>query len=1031
MKLVPGIYESLLTEHLQAILDDLETEDLLATLIDVDRAEQPAVLAHHVAAVLGRVLTASPAEDRVAITNQVLETILAEAGRHADLVEAVEPGPRHLAEVRRKSIGAMPLQRPRIPLRDADLLINARGEPGLVADLQTEIASADRIDLLCAFIKWHGIRLLWDDLENFVANGKPLRIITTTYVGATESRAIDALARLGADIKISYETRSTRLHAKAWLFHRESGWDTAYVGSSNLSRSALVDGLEWNIRLSRGATSALIDKFAATFISYWEEAHFESFDPDRDRARLDEALGHAHRQEPLSLSGLEVRPFPYQEAILDDLDRERHRHERWRNLVVAATGTGKTVVAALDYKRLCTEFGGRPRLLFVAHRKEILEQSLRTFREVLVDQDFGELYFDGHSPEKWDHIFASIQSLHRVELDRLDPTRFAVVIVDEFHHAEATTYTRLLNHLEPRVLLGLTATPFRSDGQDVTHWFDGHIASELSLWHALERDLLCPFHYFGIADGTDLTGVQWKRGGYDLVGLNKLYTGNDARAAIVLREVRDKITEPVEMRALGFCVSVAHAHYMARVFTEAGIPAAAADATTDRRHRSDVLRKLREREINAVFAVDLFNEGIDVPVIDTVLMLRPTESATIFLQQLGRGLRRAPGKDCLTVLDFIGQQHRRFRFDNRYLAITGTRRSDLAKQIEEGFPFLPPGTHIHLTKQAQEIILDNVRSQIKPTRPQLAAELRAAGDVTLGEYLASTERTIAELYRGRSSWTVLRRSAGFTTAPRGPDEDKLLRQLVRLTHADDPERLAFLQQFISSGPPPRTADLPVREQRLTRMLFFTLWRDGGGFDSYDAGFRYLWKHPAVVAEIASLADALDETAEFTPRPLSAHFADVPLWAHCRYSTEEILAATGHATLERTPNTDRAGVRYVSNLQTDVLTFTLQKSEHEYSPTTLYRDYAISPELIHWESQSTTSLASPTGQRYVNQRREGTHVLLFARETKNAEHGAAAAFLCLGEADFVTAMGERPIAITWRLRIPLPGTFYQAASVVAG
>jgi superfamily II DNA or RNA helicase/HKD family nuclease len=1028
--LVPGIYESLLTERLKAILDGLDAEDLLATVLDVDKAEQAAILADHVGAVLGRVLTAAPADDRVAITNRVLKAVLVEASKQAEVIETVEPGPRQLAEVRRQSLSSMPLQRPRIPLRDADLLINARGEPGLVAELQTEIASADRIDLLCAFIKWHGIRLLWDDLEQFVVGGKPLRIITTTYVGATESRAVDALARLGADIKISYETRSTRLHAKAWLFHRDSGWDTAYVGSSNLSRSALVDGLEWNVRLSRGATSALIDKFAATFSSYWEEGHFEPFDPDRDRERLDEALGRAHRQEPLSLSGLEVRPFPYQETILDDLDRERHRHDRWRNLVVAATGTGKTVVAALDYQRLCAEFGGRPRLLFVAHRKEILEQSLRTFREVLVDQDLGELYVDGHSPEEWDHVFASIQSLHRVDLDRLDPARFAVVIVDEFHHAEAATYTRLLQHLEPRVLLGLTATPFRADGQDITHWFDGHIASELSLWQALERDLLCPFHYFGIADGTDLSGIQWKRGGYDLVGLDSLYTGNDTRAAVVLREVRDKITEPVEMRALGFCVSVAHAHYMARVFTEAGIPAAAVDAATDRRQRNDVLRQLREREVNTVFAVDLFNEGVDVPAVDTVLMLRPTESATIFLQQLGRGLRRAPGKDCLTVLDFIGQQHRRFRFDSRYLAITGGRRSGLADQIEEGFPFLPPGTHIHLTKQAQEIVLENVRSQVKPTRPQLAAELRAVGDVSLGEYLDCSERTVAELYRGRSSWTALRRSAGLATEATGPDDDKLLRQLLRLTHADDPERLAFLREFVSSVTPPRMDTLSVREQRLARMLFFTLWRNGGGFDGYDAGFTYLWKHPAVLAEIVSLTGVLDEAAEFTPRPLSSHFADVPLWTHCRYSTEEILAATGHATLERVPSSDMAGVRYVPDLETDVLTFTLQKSEREYSPTTLYRDYAISSELIHWESQSTTSLASPTGQRYLNQRRNGTHVLLFARETKNAEHGSAAAFLCLGEADYVSGKGERPIAITWRLRTSLPGAFFASAAIAA-
>jgi len=1033
VELVPGIYETLITERLRAVLDDLDSHGLLATALDVDTAEQASVLADHVGRVVEQVLATVPEADRVGVTNRVLRAALEEAIKHADLVDPVEPGPRQLAEIHRPDLRSVPLQRPRIPLRDADLLINARGEPGLVAELRTEIESADQIDLLCAFIKWHGIRLLWDELERFVTNGKQMRIITTTYVGATESRAVDALARLGAEVKVSYETRSTRLHAKAWLFRRRSGWDTAYVGSSNLSRAALVDGLEWNVRLSRGATSALIDKFAATFDAYWAEPHFEAFDPDRDGERLSDALGRAHRQEPISLSGLEVTPFPYQETILDDLDRERHRHRRWRNLVVAAMGTGKTVVAALDYKRLCAEFGGtrRPRLLFVAHRKEILEQSLRTFREVLVDQDFGELYVDGHSPGEWDHVFASVQSLQRLDVDTFDPERFAVVIVDEFHHAEANTYTRLLQYLQPRVLLGLTATPFRADGRDVTHWFDGHIASELSLWQALERDLLCPFHYFGIADGTDLSGVTWKRGGYDLAGLDNLYTGNDARAAIVLREVGDKISDPGRMRALGFCVSVAHAHYMARVFTERGIPAEAVDGTTERRRRADVLRRLRERDLNAVFAVDLFNEGIDVPTVDTVLMLRPTESATVFLQQLGRGLRRAPGKDCLTVLDFIGQQHRRFRFDTRYLAVTGGRRSKLADQIEEGFPFLPAGTNIHLTKQAQEIVLANVQSQVKLTRPQLAAEIRALGDVSLAHYLTEADRTLTDVYRGRSSWTELRRSAGFSTAPAGPDEERLLRQLVRFTHLDDPERLEFLRGFASAPTPPALDGLAERQQRLARMIFFTFWRDGGGFESFDAGFERLWRHPGVLAELVALTEVLDEAAEFTPRALSPHFGDVPLWAHCRYSTEELLAATGQATLARVPSSDMAGVRYVRDLETDVLTFTLQKSEREYSPTTLYRDYAISAELIHWESQNTTSLRSPTGRRYINQRRDETHVLLFARETKTADTGSAAPYLCLGEADYVIHQGERPIAITWRLRTPLPAAFYSRAAVAAG
>ncbi len=329
---------------------------------------------------------------------------------------------------------------------------------------------------------------------------------------------------------------------------------------------------------------------------------------------------------------------------------------------------------------------------------------------MLRDGAFGELLVDGHKPEEGRYVFASVQALAHVALDRIPPDSFDVVIVDEFHHAEAPTYRRLLEHLQPRELLGLTATPERSDGESVVKWFGGRIAAELRLWEALERGLLSPFQYFGVNDQTDLSHLRWTRGGYELADLEKLYTGNDRRLELVLRALRDRVLDTHRMRALGFCVSVAHAHYMAKRFNEAGIPARAVSADTGREERADSLRLLQRREIGALFAVDLFNEGVDVPEIDTVLFLRPTESATVFLQQLGRGLRLADGKDCLTVLDFIGQQHTRFRFDLRLRALTGASRGSLKGQINDGFPYLPPGCSIQLDRVAKAHILDNLRA---------------------------------------------------------------------------------------------------------------------------------------------------------------------------------------------------------------------------------------------------------------------------------------------------------------------------------
>lgn len=241
---------------------------------------------------------------------------------------------------------------PLTPLSETVLFTNAPSEPGVGSEIARELDSADQVDALVAFVRWTGIRLIEDQLRAYLDSGRQLRIITTTYTGATERTALDRLVRMGATVKVSYDNQSTRLHAKAWLFRRNTGFDTAWVGSSNLSRAALVDGLEWNVRASRVTTPDLIDKFAATFDAYWADEHFETYRPDQDADRFDQVVGAARHEVPIDFSFLDVRPYPFQQQMLDQLQVERERHGRWRNLVVAATGTGKTVVAALDYARL-------------------------------------------------------------------------------------------------------------------------------------------------------------------------------------------------------------------------------------------------------------------------------------------------------------------------------------------------------------------------------------------------------------------------------------------------------------------------------------------------------------------------------------------------------------------------------------------------------------------------------------------------------------------------------------------------------
>ena len=897
-------------------------------------------LTRYVAGRVRRTLKLAGQSERLPILQAVLETLSPFEGSGnalvvpPDVLEAVEP---------QRLPGETGLPAPLLPLTMSDLLVNAPNEPRFGEMLSRELRSADRVDVIVAFVRWAGIRVLWGALESLRDRGVPVRLITTTYHGATQRRALDHLAGLGVEVKVSYDTRSTRLHAKAWVLHRNSGFSTAFLGSSNLSRQALVDGLEWNVRLASEHAPDLVRKMAQSFDAYWSDPEFESYDPERDAARFDAAIGAQSQRpgiDPPILPGLEVTPWPYQTEILEALAAERIRHNRWRNLVVSPTGTGKTVVAALDYRRLHqldASLGRTPTLLFVAHRQEILRQSLATFRAVMNDHSFGELFVDGQTPAEWRHVFASVQSLSAARMRDEDLTRFDVVIVDEFRHAEASTYQRLLERIEPRLLLGMTATPERTDGVDVRRWFDNRAAFEMRLWDALDQRLLSPFQYFGVGEEVDLSALTWRRGAYAPEELSNVLTGDDARVRHVLRQVRDIVEDPHTMRALGFCVSVTHAQFMAQRFNEAGIASEAVLGETKSEDRAEAIRRLRSGELQVLFTVDLFNEGFDVPDIDTVLFLRPTESATLFLQQLGRGLRKAEGKACLTVLDFIGRQHQEFRFDLRFRAITGRSRRQVERDVEEGFPLLPSGCSIQLDRVAQDIVLQNVRQQLKNTSKTPAREAqRLAGEVEtldLVTFLDETGLSADDFYEtARNGWTGVQRAAGISLPAAVEVEEELTRNVGNLLHLDDPERLLLLREPGKIG-----AGIAAEDgypYRLARQILTTLAGEQRTVTDPLGAASQLNAAGPVLDELRQLGSILEDRARKLVTPLTAP-AGVPISVHATYTREEMAAAFGFRGQGWV-----TGVRYVEELNTDVLKVTLRKDEKTFTPTTMYADHSM-------------------------------------------------------------------------------------------
>jgi len=1028
----PGLYEELMTLALGS--------EVAASKLDVEREEAgelaPHLLAHYAYETILKALRNVPEEERAQrqrdLVNRLLG-LLAEAVPSAGIEERDHVAVPlevllSLRDPAEKRLGTGEVERPKLPLRQSDLLVNGPRDLAVGHQIRSELASADAVDVLVSFALWSGVRVVKPELARF-ANRHPgrLRVLTTTYMGVTEPEALDALVDLGAQVRVSYDTRRTRLHAKAWLFHRDSGFTTGIIGSSNLSKSALLDGCEWNVRLSNIDNRTVLDKFLTTFDQYWDDPAFEPY----DRARFVEVLKYRDPERDALARAVQTRPYPHQVAALDQLANER-AHGHMKNLVVAATGTGKTVIAALDYVRLRKELGGDPSLLFIAHRDEILQQSLAKYRAALGDGYFGELLVGNNKPRVGRHVFASIQALHKERLATLTPDAYDVIVIDEFHHAAADSYTNVLHHFTPKVLLGLTATPERTDGRTVLDWFDHRIAAELRLWDAIDQGLVVPFQYFGVHDGTNLSNVAFNRGRYDIATLEQLYTADHVRANAVLRALHQTVRDPHSMRALGFCVSVKHAEFMAGFCNSKGLKALSVDGETPDAKRAEALQALRSGAVNILFVRDLFNEGLDIPGIDTVLFLRPTESATIFLQQLGRGLRHDEGKSVLTVLDFIGDANRGFRFIDRYRALTRGTRAEVQRAIVDEFPRLPAGCDIRLDRESQAAVLANVRQQISNSWSNLAEDLRQLGDVPLKQFLDATELEPEDLYTSKDrTFTALRHKAGLRREEY--EDTNLTRAIPRLLYVDDDARFQQWSAWLRADKPPT----PDATNPLMLMLFIALGNVGRPVDEMGDAFAELWAQPEVRAEIVQLLEVLADR----PRRPTLPFDKLPFRIHASYSRDEISAglvqlrrkkdkATGERGPAKLPRT-QGGVWKCDDANADILFVELDKDPKHYTPTTLYDDRAITPSLFHWESQSKTRADSETGRRYIASAHSDWRILLFVRKAADDDRGFTSPYMFLGRVRYVSHESEKPMRITWRLDQEMPLDFFADIKIAAG
>lgn len=1030
MKLNKGVYEHIITQDLKKDMSETEAQGLLCLEENVDEAESPSLIAEYIGNLVKKRLEdgLSP-EERTSVANHIIELLSDDDDKIANdknlLAEVIDAQESATRKATKKSA-----IRPLSGFRVSNLFTGGQSVLSLSAEIERDIASADRISLIVSFLKLSGVNLIYDKLKQFCnVEGHQLRIITTTYCGVTEAKAVQRLSELpNTEIRISYHTEIERLHAKSYIFERNTGLSTAYIGSSNLSKSAQTDGLEWNIRVTNIENPHIIKTALATFDRYWNSQNFENF-KDGGIERFNQHM----KEERMSTIGkkLQISAFsrytilPHQKQILDKLQLERE-NGFCRNLVVAATGTGKTVISAFDFDHFRKQFSYTPKILFVAHREEILKQAINTYRNVLMDQNFGELWVGKYRPERINELFVSVQTLNsqfEEIFSKLEADYYDYIVIDEAHHAKADSYRSILNHFTPQILLGLTATPERMDGKSLLPDFGGKISAEIRLPQALNEGLLTPFQYYCISDTeTDLRDSNLMRGKrYNCDNpefVKKLCTAQ--RVELVARSLEYYISDVSKCKALCFCADKSHASYMATNLRACGLKAEylTSDNSSE---RVSLNKRLASGDINYLCVVDIFNEGVDIPEVDTVLFLRPTDSLTIFLQQLGRGLRLSPGKQALTVLDFVSLLNNNYDYASRFRSLMLRTDKKLEEQIKNGFTVLPYGCSIHLEEKAQRIVLENISSAIY-NKKRLTSELQTFTTCpTLTEFINQIGQDVRIIYKN-SCWTELKREAGKCDYTDDENTKRLRSGIAKLTHINSVDYLKFIHKVME-----HTGDISwvcEEEKPYTVMLYYALFQkpiQKIGVGSIAEAMSWLKGYPLFVDEIKELVEYLLANVQIKTFRIGQGMP-ARLEQYGCYSRQEILSFFGCQTA--TCDMPSYGTFDIKGKNTELLFVTLNKSDSDFSPSTQYDDYIINEKMFHWQSPNSEAHEGK-GARYVNQHSNGKRFLLFVREEKKDGYGNTEAFYCFGFVDYIRSYGDKPMSIEWRLQEPVLPQFIKA------
>ena len=917
--------------------------------------------------------------------------------------------------------------------------------------LKNELLNCKKFYFIVSFIRYSGLQILLSTLDELEKKGIKGEIITSVYLNITDSKSLKKLLSY-KNIKVKiYNNSSESFHTKAYLF-KKNKYHTCIIGSSNISQSALYSAEEWNVKLTESNFFEIYKKSISQFKNLWnsdkaielsEDFIFE-YENYKNNLKLQKTFDYIKIKNNKN----HFEPNSMQKEILEKLKNTRKSGNK-KGLVVAATGTGKTYLAAMYIKIFFEK--KEKKFLFLAHREELLENAILVCKKIMKigENKIGRIFRGKKETEK-KIIFATVQSLQNNYLE-FSKDYFDYIVIDEFHHSSAKSYTKILNYFNPKFLLGLTATPERMDGKDILELCDYNLVGEMGLKRAMEQDLIAPFHYFGINDETfDYEKIPYKNGKYqeDILVKN---LSNNKRVDYIIESIKKIGFDGEKMSCIAFCENINHASFMNENFNKNGYISEILTSKTSKFEREKILEDFKNKKSEILCVVDILNEGIDIPNINLLLFLRPTFSSTIFTQQIGRGLRKCENKDFVTIIDFIGNHKKDYIIAKFFYEemlnnknILYSKKEKLIKEIKTNFENIPMASYVELDRICQERIINkiekinfNSKIMLKEAYDSFKNEIGKNDDEILE--ILDFDRNI-ELFIELSS-----KYGSFYIAQKNLESNSIdelnfsniefLSYLEKKLTLVEPFTYLIMDLFLDKKIKNITENdilkkyknyfniLEFKNTYLIKRILKELVEDEIlDFESnsefknkknYKISKKYknnFFKDKNFLKRLKQLI--ILGLSEFKNNDIS-QFNENILINYKEYKRIELQILLD----SKVPKGSwRAGY---ANTEKDICLFVTYDKSHILQENLKYDNSLHSDDIIQWISQPKTYHASSVGQMFIKHREKGIKVHIFVRKFAFLDNKKTNPFIYLGNANYYKSYGDKPMTILWKLKNKIP------------